>query len=281
MLEFLRRLAADWRDKHIAREAAALAYYAVFSLPGILLLILMLLSLALEADGARNVLFGELRRLLGRDVTEVLQIAVSRTGKAPSAHPAVATAGASLIVLSALGFYAQLRGAVRNILGEHARESRNWMQRAASFSVSFILLSAVAFLLAASVVTSTLVDALAHTASRLLQVPPVLLSAANSLITTVSLTALFSILYGALSGPGRRWSAVVGSAFVAAVLLMLGKSLVAVFFAYSNIRAQYGISASVLILLFWLYYAANAVLLGAEVLHVLTPVPRRRKIAKK
>ncbi len=277
MMSFLRKLIGDWQEKHISREAAALAFYSVFSLPAFLLILLALLGLIFDTESARATLFGEVRSLVGKDAADLLQVAVSQTARGRT-NIVVTSVGACVLLLSAVGLYLHLRAALRSILAVGSTPRHRLMTRLTGYALSFLVLFATAIMLATSVVTSALIDTIVVSASHWLQMPPMTLSVMNSITTTLMLTAFIALLYAVLPGGRVRFGPLFSGAFCAAVLVMLGKTLVTVYLGYTSLRAQYGLAASVLVLLFWLYYAASAFFFGAEVFHIFSDEP---KIAKK
>jgi len=129
--------------------------------------------------------------------------------------------------------------------------------------ISFALVLALGFVLVVSLVLSTTIHALQNFAERFAHLPPAIFDWGNAAVTYVLVTLLFALLYRLLPDVEIPWRDVWLGAVVTALLLSLGKWAIGFYLGNSEISSAYGTAASMIVLLFWVYYASLLVLLGA------------------
>jgi len=129
--------------------------------------------------------------------------------------------------------------------------------------ISFALVLALGFVLVVSLVLSTTIQALQNYAERYLDLPAAVFEAANALVTYILIAVLFAMLYRILPDVQIPWRDVWAGAILTALLLSVGKWAIGFYLGRSELATAYGTAASMMVLLFWIYYASLLVLLGA------------------
>jgi membrane protein len=139
--------------------------------------------------------------------------------------------------------------------------------------LAFALVLATGLLLLASLLAGTAVTAIATYVGESLPVPPLLLEAAQFLVSLAIITVLFGILYKFLPDVKIAWADVWAGAGVTALLFTIGKTLLSLYLARSTVGSAYGAAGSLVLLLIWIYYSIQIFFLGAE----FTQVNARRR----
>jgi membrane protein len=265
MWALLSTAANNWSRHRSARLGAALAYYSVFSLGPLLLIVTAIAGFFFGADAVRGSLTAQFREFLGQTggqaVEAMLKGAASSTSGGWSA-----VVGIVLLLVAALGVVVQLKDALNTIFEakEPAEAGLGWYVRIYASSLAGIL--ALGFLLAISLVISTGLSAfsawISGTASR-----GIVLQVINFAISLGVLTVLFAMLFKWFPDAPMDWRLVWPGALATALLFNVGKSAISWYIGTQGLESTYGAAASIVVLLIWIYYSAQIVLFGAELTH--------------
>ena len=253
----------QWFRHRSARLGAALAYYSVFSMGPLLLIVTSVAGLFFGADAVRGSLSAQFRSLLGETGSKAVEAMLAGASSEQSGRLAAIT-GVLLLLVAALGVVVQLKDAMNTIWNvEEPKETGVWWYLR-TYLISFAGILGLGFLLAVSLVVSTGLAALSSFWSG---------SAAaigetiNLFASTAILTALFAMLFKWFPDTEIAWSDVLPGAVATAVLFNIGKFAIGWYIGTQGLKSTYGAAASIVILLIWVYYSAQIVLFGAELTH--------------
>ena len=253
----------QWFCHRSARLGAALAYYSVFSMGPLLLIVTSVAGLFFGAEAVRGSLSTQFRSLLGDTGSKAVEAMLAGASSEQSGRLAAIT-GVLLLLVAALGVVVQLKDAMNTIWNvEEPKETGVWWYLR-TYLISFAGILGLGFLLAVSLVVSTGLAALSSFWSG---------SAAaigetiNLFASTVILTALFAMLFKWFPDTEIAWSDVLPGAVATAVLFNIGKFAIGWYIGTQGLESTYGAAASIVILLIWVYYSAQIVLFGAELTH--------------
>jgi membrane protein len=259
----LKAAVSGWFYHKSARLGAALAYYSVFSLGPLLLIVTAVAGLLFGADAARESLTTQFRNLLGETGSQALE-AMLKGAQSPTAGGWSAVVGIALLCVAALGVVIQLRDALNTIF--EAEEPKNaglaWYARV--YATAFAGILALGFLLAVSLVVSAGLAAFS-TWIGVSAGESTFLAALDFVVSLAVLTLLFSMLLKWLPAKVLAWREVWLGGFVTALLFEIGKFAIAWYVGRQGIESTYGVAASIVVLLIWVYYSAQILLFGAEV----------------
>jgi membrane protein len=262
MRELLTKAVDDWFRHKCTRLGAALAYYSVFSLGPLLLIVTSVAGLFFGADAARRSIIAQFRSMLGETGSQAVG-AMLKGAESATGGGWTAAFGIGLLVVAALGVVVQLRDALNTIfeVKDPAHAGIAWYAKV--YAMSFAGILALGFLLAVSLVISA---ALAVFSSWLSgsTAESLLLSLLNFAVSLAVLTLLFSMLFKWLPDRQLAWRDVWLGGFVTALLFNIGKSAIAWYIGTQGFESTYGAAASIVVLLIWVYYSAQIVLFGAE-----------------
>lgn len=267
----LRALAAVWRgalagwwNDNIPRMGASLAYYTLFSLAPILVIAVAIAGLAFGEEAVRGQIAAQLHDLIGMTGAEAIQSVVLSASISQQAASATVL-GLVAFIFGATGVFVELEAALNDIWKVKSRTvNRGIIGMLWDRLVSFGLVAIVGFLLLVSLLVSTALAALGHYASGRLPMPTLVWGAIDLAFSLSVITVLFALVYKVLPNVRLPWRDAWAGGLVTALLFSVGKILIGLYLGQSSLASSYGAAGSVVVLLAWVYYAAQVVLLGAE-----------------
>ncbi len=253
-----------WLEDFAPSMGAALAYYTMFSIAPLLVIVIAVAGLAFGEQAAQGHLLGQLEGMVGHDGATAIQ------GLLASVH----SKGTS-VVATAVGVVALLIGAT-TVFGElqsdldriwkaprAARPSGLWGLLRARL-LSFGLILGIGFILLVSLVVSAMLAALGDWWAPYLAGWSTVLQAVNFVVSLAIVTLLFALIYKVLPSVQIAWRDVWIGAAATAALFTLGKYLIGLYIGRSGVVSGFGAAGSIAVLLLWVYYSAQIFLLGAE-----------------
>jgi membrane protein len=276
MLDLIKATFRDFKDDDVPRLSAALAYYTVFSLPPMLILLIMIAAFFFDAQDIQGRLVQEIGGAIGPDAAGQIRTMIEEADRPGSGGPLVTLLSIGALIFGATGAFGQLQGALNKAWEvEKDPEQGGWMSVVTKRVLSFGMILVIAFLLLVSLVLSTLLGAAGGTIAALLPagLGTAALWAINLGLSLLVITLLFMAMYKWLPDAEIAWRDVWIGALATAALFVLGKFLLGFYIARSDPGSAYGAAGSLAILLVWVYYSAMIFFLGAELTQVLA---RRR-----
>ena len=254
-----------WIDDDAPSMGAALAYYTVFSIAPLLLIVIAVAGLVFGQEAARGEIMGQLSGLLGTDSARAVEDLLESVNN-PEAGVLATLLGIVVLLIGATTVFAELQSALDRIwrAPERPAGSGLWaLLRSRLLSLGMVL--GLGFLLMVSLVVSAGLSALGKWWT------PWLSSGAVELAQTINvgasmvlLSAIFAMIYKWMPRVKVAWSDVWVGAVITALLFTLGKSLIGLYIGRSGVASAFGAAASLVVLLVWVYWSAQIFLLGAE-----------------
>jgi membrane protein len=252
-----------WWDDDVPRLGASLAYYTLFAIAPILIVATAVAGMAFGAEAVRGEIIDQLDQLIGREGARAVQSLLE--GASHRRAGIVATAlGGITFVIAATGAFLELQAALNTIWRVKANPGLNPRAFVIDRLRSLGLVIAIGFLLMVSLAMTAALAAFGAWLARGAPSIPLLWTSVNLLVSVVVATALFALLYRFLPDVRLRWRDVTTGAFVTAVLFTIGQQAIGMYVGQSSIASSYGAAGSVMILLLWVYYSCQVLLLGAE-----------------
>ncbi len=253
-----------WRAHRDSRLAAAIAYYTMFSLAPLLIIVVAVAGAVFGEAEAQGELTQQIGKMFGEETVPLIEGMISGAGRFRSGLFAWVV-GAAALMIGATGVFAALRDALATVWEVQQKGGLKGIVK--TRLVSFLVVLAIGFLLLALLVTSTALSVVPRIAGffpGLYQ----LLDAANFLLTFAVITCLFAFAYKILVPAKLRWTDVWTGAALTSLLLTLGKFLIGLYLASGHVGSLYGAASSLIVLLFWIYFSALVFLFGAEFIRV-------------
>lgn len=262
MWAFLKRILSDFSEDECSVRAAALAYYTVFALPPLLILLTMVVGVFWDPTEVQLALERQFSTLVGDEAGSAIREMLVRAER-PGAGGLLATVlGIAALTLGALGAFMQLQGALNRAWEVKPDPKKGGIKNFIAkriLSVGMIL--AVAFLLTVSLAASAIVSALG---SKIAFIPEQALYAIDASLSFGVLTVLFAAIFRFLPDAEIAWRDVWAGALVTSVLFVVGKFVIGFYLGRSAPGDAFGAASALAVILVWIYYAGMIVLFGAE-----------------
>ena len=260
----IKAAANAWSDDYAPSMGAALAYYSVFSMAPLLVIVIAIAGLVFGPEAARGQVFGQLRGLMGDDSAKVVESMLIGFSTPPKGIVS-AVIGVGLLLVGATSVFGELQDGLDRIWRAPARDRTGglWgLVRARLLSFGMIL--GIAFLLMVSLVMSAAISALGNWWSSAFSGWAVLLQLVNLTVGFALTTGVFAMIYKLMPRVRVQWYDVWMGAAITAVLFTVGRFLIGLYIGKSGIASGFGAAGSLAVIFVWVYYSAQIFLLGAE-----------------
>ncbi len=255
---------SDFSDDNVFKLAASLAYYTLFSIGPLILIIISTAGIFFEQNRISDSLYNQIRDFMGEGAAKSL-IEISNNMRIQDQGTFYIAIGFVTLFIGATGVFADMQDSINTIWSIKPKPKQSWLKFITSRLLSFSLIVGLGFLLMVSLVLNTLMDVIFDRLLGFLGEGQAFLAAGiNYALTFAIITLLFTVIYKVLPDAKVRWrDTIVGAAFTG-VLFMIGKFGIGYYLGTSNIDTQYGAAASIIILLLWVNYSALILYFGAE-----------------
>lgn len=256
-----------WYRDQPFQMAAALAYYTLFSLAPLLLILIALVGAFSGTPEAQAYIVGGLADLLGIQSTDAID-ELLRNVQQSQGKSGMAAVGVAVLLFGAGGVLAQFQYSLNRIWSVETVPRHGWWPVIRARFLSYSMLLVGGFLLLVSLVVTTTLSAITAYLGELVPMAAVVLWTVDILVSLGFMTMLFALIYKVLPDVHLTWKDVwIGAAFTA-VLFSIGKYLIGLYLGRSGAASAYGAAGSLVTILLWVYYSALIVFLGAEVSRV-------------
>jgi membrane protein len=253
-----------WIEDYAPSMGAALAYYTLFSIAPLLLIVIGLAGLVFGDDAARGEIFGQLRELMGDEGAAAVERLLASADK-PEGGAIATLTGMAMLALGATTVFGELQNALDRIWRAPARkQASGWWNLLRSRLLSFGMILGIAFLLMVSLVVSALVSALGSLWGPAFAGWEKTAHFLDILVSFGMVTVLFAMIYKLIPRVQIRWRDVWVGAAVTAALFAAGKFLIGLYLGKSSVASAFGAAGSLVVMMVWVYYSAQIFLLGAE-----------------
>jgi len=255
---------SEFMDDNGLKLSAALSYYTVFSLAPMILVIISMVSIFFGREFIQGELFGQIAGLVGKQAAAQLQEIIKNAAVSNKSVTA-ATVGVVTLLIGATGVFAEIQDSINYIWSIKSKPKKSWLQYLKNRLLSFSIIVTLGFLLIVSLGVNTAVDLLSSRLERYFsEVSVIVFSVLNVALVILIITALFTVIFKILPDGHVRWKeCIVGAAFTA-IMFAIGKFAISFYLGQSDLGATYGASASIVILLTWVYYSSIILYFGAE-----------------
>jgi len=254
---------SDWNDDKAPRLAAALAYYTIFSIAPLLLVVLAIAGLVFGKEAAQGQIIGQIQQVVGETSAKAIQEMLANA-RHPSQGAAATVVGAITLLLGAGGVFGALQDALNTIWGVTPKPGSGLMKMLKDRFLSFTMVLGLGFLLLVSLVISAGISAIVKFAGGAIPGMPWIWGTVNTVLSGGVFTALFAMMFKILPDIHVKWKDVLAGAFLTAILFTLGKAGIGIYLGSGSVGSAYGAAGSLVVLLLWIYYSAQILFFGAE-----------------
>ncbi len=252
-----------WQNDKATRLAAGIAYYTLFSLAPLFVLLLSIAGMIFGPDVARQEIYTEMQNIIGPTGTGAIRAILGSVEESQSSGFA-ALLSAAILLFGASGMMLALQDALNQIWNVEPLPGKGIKLLLQKRLLSFAMILAIGFLLIVSLVATAAVSFL--TEFLVEQIPPLAvgLPFIDLLLSILLIAILFAILFKYLPDARMTWADAWAGAFITSTLFTIGKLILGWYLGQRDFASAYGVAGSVILLLFWVYYSAQIFLYGAE-----------------
>lgn len=251
-------------DDKVTKLSGALAYYTVFSMAPLLLVIISLCGIFLGREAVEGEIYNTLSDFMGNDTAAQLQQIIknaSLTGKGTLA----AIIGIATLLVGATTVFAEIQDSINYIWRIKPKPKKGWLKMLKNRFLSFSVIISLGFILLVSLALSSFVDAFfKQLETSFPDVAVVVFYIFNQVVMLVVTTLIFGVVFKVLPDAKIRWKDVLAGSLVTTVLFMIGKFAISFYISKTQVGSTYGTAGSMVILLLWTYYSSIILYFGAE-----------------
>ena len=259
----LKQTFTEWSNDKVPRLGAALAYYTVFAIVPLLIIIIAIIGLVYGQEAAQSYILDQIAGLVGEQSANAIRDMIHRANQ-PSTGIVATVVAVVTLLFGASGLFGQLQDALNTIWGVEPKPGRGIWGLIKDRFLSFMAVLGTGFLLLVSLVLSAALSAFGKWFGGWLPAPELVLQALNLIISFGVITVLFAMMFKLLPDARIAWSDVWVGGAITALLFTLGKFLIGLYLGKSDVGSAYGAAGSLVIVLLWVYYSAQILLFGAE-----------------
>lgn len=264
MVELARKSVTAWIDDYAPSMGAALAYFTLFSLAPLLLLVIAVAGLVFNADVARSQIVAQLGGLVGAEGAAAVE-GLLKSANEPAKSLMASAISITTLIVGATSIFAELQSDLDRIWrAPAAAKPAGIMGMLRTRLLSFGLIVSIGFLLLVSLVVSAGLAAFGKWYGAWFPGWVITLEIVNQVVSVAFVTALFAMMYRILPSVRVAWHDVWRGAFATAVLFTVGKFLIGLYLGKAGVASGFGAAGSIVVLLVWVFYSAQIFLLGAE-----------------
>ena len=270
MWAIIKKSFSDFIDNKVLKLSAALAFYTIFSLPAMLIIIISISDIFYGRDAVEGTLYHQISGFVGTDAA--LQIQHTIRNAAISQNSTFATiVGIITLIIGATSVFSEIQDSINHIwkLKAKPRKGKNILKMLINRLLSFSLVVGLSFILLVSLMINGLMDLLIHRLTDMFPELTVIMVYIFNLLLSFAITSLlFGMIFKVLPDARIQWKHVRIGAFTTAALFMAGKFLIGYYLGHSELSSTYGTAGSAIVLLLWVYYSAMILYFGAVFTHV-------------
>lgn len=263
VITLLKNTYASWDKNDPWAKSAVIAYYALFSLPSLLMITMYVAGTFFGNEAVQGKITSEIGGTIGVDGAQAIEEMIVNAALEESSTITVIL-GIGMLIFGATGVFFQLQKALNNIWSVRAKKNTfiDGMKRRL---LSFGLILIIGFLLLISLVLSSAIDVLSgYLANYYSEVSSVLVAVLNLFISEIFIAALFAAIFKMLPDIVIPWKTTIIGALITSLLFLIGKYVIGFYFTQSNPASVYGAAGSVVLILLWVYYTCLILFFGAE-----------------
>jgi membrane protein len=268
VISVLREAVELWTAHNAFQHAGALAFYTLFSLAPLVIILITIIGTVFGAEAARGEISAGISALIGPQAAEAVEEAVRRS-RLEEAGLLPTVLGVGALLFGATTVFAQVQSSLNQFWGVVAKPTRSGIAlfvKARLLSLGMVLI--IGFLLLTSLVISMGITAVIQYADDWIPVPPVLVAGTDLAASLLITTLLFGMMFKVLPDVQLRWGDVWRGALLTALLFVAGQYLISLYLTRAAPASTYGAAGSLVMVLLWVYYSSLILFFGAAVAKV-------------
>lgn len=253
----------EWSEDKAPRLGAALAYYTLFSIAPLLIIVIAIVGLAFGQQAAQGEVVNQIGGWVGKDSAKAIQKMIEST-REPTSGIVATVVGVLTLLFGATGVFSQLKDALNTMWDVTQKPRGGIMGFVIDRVLAFLMVLVIGFLLLMFLALSAGISALSNYINTLIPGFSYVLQVLNFVISFAAITLLFAAIYRVLPDTNIAWGDVWIGAAVTSLLFTIGKTLIGFYLGHVSAGSAYGAAGSLVVLLIWIYYSAQIFFFGAE-----------------
>lgn len=262
-LKLLKDTYKSWSRNDPFAKSAIIAYYALFSLPSLLIISVHLAGIFFGQSAVEGKITGEIQGLIGKESAELIQNIIVNSALSESSTLFIII-GIGTLIFGASGVFIQLQKALNNIWGVRVNDESIW-HTVKDRAIAFGMVLVIGFLMLMSLLINSVISAFSDFIGGIYtSLSAGFIQLINFVVSQIFITALFAAIFTILPDVKVRWKTNLNGAFMTTLLFLAGKYLIGFYFSKSDPASAYGAAGSVVLILLWVYYTCLILFFGAE-----------------
>ena len=261
---------SDFIGNKVFKLSAALAFYTIFSLPAMLIIVISISDIFYGRAAVEGTLYHQISGFVGTDAALQIQEAIRGAALSKSSSFA-AIVGVITLLFGATSVFSEIQDSINYIwkLKARPKKGKGFLKMVLNRLLSFSLVISLGFILLVSLLINGLMDTFIHRLTQMFPQLTIIVAYVFNVLLTFGITSLlFGMIFKVLPDARIKWKHVRAGAFTTAILFMLGKFLIGYYLGHSKLSSTYGTAGSVIVMLLWVYYSAMILYFGAVFTHV-------------
>lgn len=262
--EVLKNSFKGFSNDKIMKFSASLAYYTVFSLGPLLIVIVYVCSLFFKREAIEGTIYGQMQSFVGQDAALQLQQIIKNAAISGNGTISIII-GVITLLIGATSVFAEIQDSINSIWGLKVKPKAGWFKLVKTRLLSFGVISSLGFLLLVSLGITAIIEGFSNRLkAHFPDVAVAVIYIVNLLITFGVVTLLFAVIFKVLPDAKIKWKDIMAGSIATAILFMLGKFGISLYISKTNVGSTYGTAGSLVVLLVWVYYSSIILYFGAE-----------------
>lgn len=261
---YLKQVYKEFVFDDILKYSASLAYYTVFSIAPVLIIIISIFGAIFGKDAIQGDIYLQIKALVGREAAIQIQDIIKNIHL--TGNNIFATVISILILLiGATGIFGEVQDSLNKIWGLRLKKRPTWWKLIIDRLLSFSLIISIGFVMMVTLLLNAMISAFGKFLARYFtDFSVILMEITDSVLSFLITTFLFSLMFKMLPDAKIRWRDVLVGGLITSVFFTMGKLAIGYYLGSSNITTVYGAAGSVMIIMVWVYYSSITLYLGAE-----------------
>jgi membrane protein len=264
LLQVFKDTFSGFSDHNVTKLSGSLAYYTVFSMAPLLVVIISLCGIFLGQEAAEGQIYQQLSGFMGKETALQLQEIVKKAAIGNKGNIAFII-GIITLLVGATTVFADIQDSINTIWGIKPKPKRGWLKLLQNRFLSFSVIISLGFLLLVSLALTSVLDGFSkQLEARFSDVSVIVFYIINQVVTLLVISLIFGVIFKVLPDALIKWRDIILGSVVTAILFMIGKFGISIYIGQSDVGSTYGAAGSLVILLLWTYYSSIILYLGAE-----------------
>ena len=266
----------EFSNDKVLKLSAALAYYTIFSLPSMLIVIIGLCSIFFGKEAVQGRIFSDISAFIGNDAALQIQDVLKKTTMHHDNFLAT-TIGLVILLLAATGMFGEIQDSINSIWGLKAKPKKGFIKMILNRLMSFSMVLVLGFIFIISLILNALLEGLLHRLENIFSDTIInYLFVFDYGLMIIVTTLLFACILKVLPDAKILWKDVLVGAFTTSILFFIGKFVIGYYLKHNSSISAYGAAGSLILILLWVYYSAIILYFGAEFTQVYVRHKNRR-----